>query len=166
MRVTDLSRTLPTHSERDRGSNASGPGTAPADAAVVTRFVAGSITATAWLSSDSGLALDESSPPERAANRSAASPSAAAASAGRTHPRRRGASGSTARGSGAPFWRRRLECRVLRQDRPVQLAEAHARLDAEILDEDPAGALVRGEGVGLPAGPVQGEHRRARRRSR
>ena len=47
MRVTDLSRTLPTHNERDRGSNASGPGTAPADTAVVTRFVAGSITATA-----------------------------------------------------------------------------------------------------------------------
>ena len=118
MRVTDLSRRFPTHIERDFGSNASGPGTVPTDAAVVTRWVAGSITATAWLSSESGLASEESSPPETTAKSSVARPTTTATAAstqrgrwGRSSgPESTSVSRTGVAGSRAGSWARTLAC--------------------------------------------------------
>jgi hypothetical protein len=52
----------------------------------------------------------------------------------------------------------RLECRVLPQDRRVELAEACAGLQPEIFHEGMAGVLVGGKGVGLTATLVEREH--------
>jgi hypothetical protein len=43
------------------------------------------------------------------------------------------------------------------EDGPFQALQAGARLDPELLDEDPADLLVRRQRVGLPAGAVQGQ---------
>ena len=52
--VTVSSSTFATQSDPDSLSNASAPGLAPTDRAWTTLFVAGSMTATAWLSSVNG----------------------------------------------------------------------------------------------------------------
>ena len=50
------------------------------------------------------------------------------------------------------------ERRVLGEDRPLQLAQALARLDAELLDERVAGVLVGLQRVGLAVAAVEREH--------
>src|SRR5439155_11086613 len=47
---------------------------------------------------------------------------------------------------------------VLAQDRPLELAQRWARLDPQLIDERAAGALVGGQGFGLPTAPVQRQH--------
>jgi hypothetical protein len=47
---------------------------------------------------------------------------------------------------------------ILREDRPFELAQPVARLDAQLLDELPAGVLVDLQRVGLPVAAVQREH--------
>ena len=51
-----------------------------------------------------------------------------------------------------------LERRVLGEDRGLQALELRARVQAEVLDQDVAGAAVGVERVGLAAGAVEGEH--------
>lgn len=51
-----------------------------------------------------------------------------------------------------------LQGRVVPQDRPLEVPECRTRLEAELADEDTARVAVRGERVGRPAGPVQGQH--------
>ena len=47
---------------------------------------------------------------------------------------------------------------VLAQDAGVQVAERRARLDGQFVGQDRAQVTVGAQRVGLPAGPVQGEH--------
>ena len=47
---------------------------------------------------------------------------------------------------------------ILPQDRLLELAQLLARLDAELLDESPAGIRVGAEGLGLPSRPVERQH--------
>ena len=54
--------------------------------------------------------------------------------------------------------RRCAERGILPEDRPLELLELLARIDAEVLDEHPACVLVGGEGVRLSPRLVQGEH--------
>src|SRR5947208_2406652 len=54
--------------------------------------------------------------------------------------------------------RRHVQRRVVREDRPLELAERLARLDPELVHECPAGALRDGERVGLSPGTVEREH--------
>ena len=54
--------------------------------------------------------------------------------------------------------RLQVERRVLPQDRPLELLERLARVDAELLDVDSARVLVGVQGLRLPAGPVQRRH--------
>jgi hypothetical protein len=54
--------------------------------------------------------------------------------------------------------RRAGQGRVLAQDRGLQVAQRLARVDAEVVGEGLAQPVVRGQRVGLPAGPVQREH--------
>ena len=54
--------------------------------------------------------------------------------------------------------RRRLEFRLLAEDRALEPLEGGARLDPELLDEQLLRLLVGGERVGLAARPVEGEH--------
>jgi hypothetical protein len=99
-RVTDSSSRFPIHSERDSGSKAIGPGLVPTDAALVTRFEAGSITATALLSSVSA-ASGSSSPARRTrSSRPAATASTPASSSGGNARRRAGGGGAEIGGQG------------------------------------------------------------------
>src|SRR5262249_59652297 len=52
----------------------------------------------------------------------------------------------------------RSEAAILPQDRPFELLEGRARLEAELLGERPSRRLVRLESVRLPSGPVEGKH--------
>ena len=52
----------------------------------------------------------------------------------------------------------RCECRVLREDRLLELAQPLARLDAELLDQRPARVLVGLQRVGLAVRAVEGQH--------
>ena len=54
--------------------------------------------------------------------------------------------------------RRRVESRLLAEDRGVQLLQLRPRLDAELCEQDAARLLVDGECVRLPARPVEREH--------
>ena len=54
--------------------------------------------------------------------------------------------------------RRRLERRVLDQDRALQLLQGRARLDPELVDEQPARLLVHLQRLRLTAGAVESEH--------
>ena len=54
-----------------------------------------------------------------------------------------------------------VQGRVLGQDGLLQPLEADAGLDPELVDQDLAGRPVGGQGVGLAARPVQGEHQLA-----
>ena len=54
-----------------------------------------------------------------------------------------------------------VERRVLLEDRALELPQRLAGLDAELLDERPARALVDGERVGLAAGAVERQHQLA-----
>ena len=47
---------------------------------------------------------------------------------------------------------------VLVEDRALELAERRSRFDPELVGERRAGALVRAQGVGLPAGAVERQH--------
>jgi len=67
----------------------------------------------------------------------------------RSDPRRR------PRPRGPP---RRVECRVLAQDRRLELAQLGRRLDAQAVDERLVGQPVGLEGVGLASGAVEGQH--------
>ena len=51
-----------------------------------------------------------------------------------------------------------LQLGVLAKDRPLELLKRRARLDSELVDERPARVLIDGEGLGLPARPVQRGH--------
>ena len=51
-----------------------------------------------------------------------------------------------------------IQGRVLAQDAGVQVAERRARLDGQFVGQDRAQVTVGAQRVGLPAGPVQGEH--------
>src|SRR5215831_10664184 len=51
----------------------------------------------------------------------------------------------------------RLERRIVTQDCPLELAQCLPGLDAQLLDEHAASALVDVERLRLPAGPVQRE---------
>jgi hypothetical protein len=46
----------------------------------------------------------------------------------------------------------------LRENGPMELLQRRARLDAQLLIENPAQSVVGREGVGLPATPVEGKH--------
>jgi hypothetical protein len=48
--------------------------------------------------------------------------------------------------------------RVLGQDGRLQPAQLRPRVDAQLLDQDRPGPLVGQQGIGLPTGPVQGQH--------
>ena len=54
-----------------------------------------------------------------------------------------------------------LQVRILLKHRPLELLQLRPRLDAELLHECRPRRLVRGEGLGLPARAVQGEHQLA-----
>ena len=54
--------------------------------------------------------------------------------------------------------RRSAERGILPEDRPLELLELLARVDAQVLDEHAACVLVGGEGLRLPPRLVQGEH--------
>jgi hypothetical protein len=54
--------------------------------------------------------------------------------------------------------RRPVELLVMRQDRPLKLLKLPARLDAELLDEQPASLAVALERLGLTARSVEREH--------
>jgi hypothetical protein len=54
--------------------------------------------------------------------------------------------------------RRRGRLGILAQDRQLQIAQPRRRLDAQLLVEPPAEALVGGERLGLAARAVEGEH--------
>ncbi len=59
-------------------------------------------------------------------------------------------------------WRRgQLQLGVLAQDGLMEFTQLAARLDAELLHEQPARRLVRGERVGLAARAVEGDHQLA-----
>ena len=51
-----------------------------------------------------------------------------------------------------------VERRILAEDRLLELAQRHARLEAEIVQERPACVLVGLEGVGLAAGAIERQH--------
>ena len=65
-------------------------------------------------------------------------------------------------GRGRP--RRRVELRVLGEDPPVQRLQPRGRLDAQLLVEPAAEAVVGRERLGLPAGAVEREHEQPVRR--
>ena len=54
--------------------------------------------------------------------------------------------------------RRSAERGILPKDRPLELLQLLARVDAEVLDEHAACVLVGGQGLRLPPRLVQGEH--------
>ena len=54
--------------------------------------------------------------------------------------------------------RRRHELRVLAEDRGLELTQLGTGLDAELVDEQPAGRLVGGQRVGLSARAIEREH--------
>jgi hypothetical protein len=54
--------------------------------------------------------------------------------------------------------RRRIQRRILAEDRAVQLLELAPGLGADLVDEDAPGRCVRLEGVSLPPGAVEREH--------
>src|SRR4029453_8649773 len=52
----------------------------------------------------------------------------------------------------------RLELRVMREDRPLEVLQLTARFEPEVVAESAARVLVGGERLGLPARAVEGEH--------
>jgi hypothetical protein len=56
---------------------------------------------------------------------------------------------------------RRLECRILPQNRPLELVEGGRWLDPEALDEQTPGVAVDVEGIRLTAASVEREHQLA-----
>ena len=52
----------------------------------------------------------------------------------------------------------RVQPRVVRQDRRLEILQTSARVDPEFVDESAAGLLIGVEGFGLPPGPVQAQH--------
>jgi hypothetical protein len=59
---------------------------------------------------------------------------------------------------GCRLLRRQVETRVLREYRPLELAQPLARLDPQLPDECPAGVLVGLQRVRLAVRAVQGQH--------
>ena len=55
----------------------------------------------------------------------------------------------------------RLECHLLPQDRAIKLLESRARVDPELICERLAGVVVGLECLGLPPGPIEGQHQLA-----
>ena len=51
-----------------------------------------------------------------------------------------------------------VEPRILVEDRPLELLQRPARLDAELVEQGAPGVLVGSERLGLPPGPVERQH--------
>ena len=107
------------------------------------------------------LEHDEDQPrPECAASGSATTSSASSVSAASAATRIARADGCRA---GAGPARRAA---VLTEDRPFELLQRRAGIDAELLDEHLSAVPVCLQRLGLPAGSIEREHELARRRSR